>query len=284
MKPAPFAYHAPTSVDEAVALLGEFGPQDGRVLAGGQSLIPTMAFRVARPAHLVDINGIAELARMTVSDGVLTIGACVRHAAFESDAVPGATGALLRQVVRHIAHHPIRTRGTFCGSIAHADPASEWCCVMAALDGIVVLRSRRGVRRLRADEFFHGIMATALDEDELVVAAELPLLADGTRAGFQEFSRRKGDFAIAMALVCYRLENSAMAAPRVAIGGAEAQARRLPQAEEALRGRAPGAGVFAQAGAAAAAAIDPLEDINNSAAYRRGLVRTLVERALESAR
>jgi carbon-monoxide dehydrogenase medium subunit len=284
MKPAPFAYHAPTSVDEAVALLGEFGPQDGRVLAGGQSLIPTMAFRVARPAHLIDINGIAELARMTVRDGVLTIGACVRHAAFENDAVPGATGALLRQVVRHIAHHPIRTRGTFCGSIAHADPASEWCCVMAALDGAVVLRSRRGIRRLRADEFFHGIMATALDEDELVVAAELPLLPDGTRAGFAEFSRRKGDFAIAMALVCYRLENGAIAAPRVAIGGAEAQARRVPQAEQALRGRAPGAAAFAQAGAAAAAAIDPLEDINNTAAYRRSLVRTLVERALESAR
>jgi carbon-monoxide dehydrogenase medium subunit len=284
MKPAPFAYHAPTSVDEAVALLGEFGPQDGRVLAGGQSLIPTMAFRVARPAHLIDINGIAELARMTVRDGVLTIGACVRHAAFENDAVPGATGALLHQVVRHIAHHPIRTRGTFCGSIAHADPASEWCCVMAALDGVVVLRSRRGVRRLRADEFFHGIMATALDEDELVVAAELPLLSDGTRAGFAEFSRRKGDFAIAMALACYRLENGAMAAPRVAIGGAEAQARRLPQAEEALRGRPPSAAAFAQAGAAAAAAIDPLEDINTTAAYRRGLVRTMVERALESAR
>jgi carbon-monoxide dehydrogenase medium subunit len=284
MKPAPFAYHAPASVDEAVALLGEFGPQDGRVLAGGQSLIPTMAFRVARPAHLIDINGIAELARMTVRDGVLTIGACVRHAAFENDAVPGATGALLRQVVRHIAHHPIRTRGTFCGSIAHADPASEWCCVMAALDGIVVLRSRRGVRRLGADEFFHGIMATALDEDELVVAAELPLLPDDTRAGFAEFSRRKGDFAIAMALACYRLENGTIAAPRVAIGGAEAQARRLPQAEEALRGHAPGAEVFAKAGAAAAAAIDPLEDINTTAAYRRSLVRTLVERALESAR
>jgi carbon-monoxide dehydrogenase medium subunit len=284
MKPAPFTYHAPTSVDEAVALLGEFGPRDGRVLAGGQSLIPTMAFRVARPAHLIDINGIAELATMAVRDGVLAIGACVRHAAFERDAVPGATGALLRQVVRHIAHYPIRTRGTFCGSIAHADPASEWCCVMAALDGVVVLRGRRGVRRLRADEFFQGIMATALDEDELVVAAELPLLAEGTRAGFQEFSRRKGDFAIAMALVCYRLDNGAMVAPRVAIGGAEAQARRLPQAEDVLRGRAPGPEAFAQAGAAAAAAIDPLEDINNTAAYRRSLVRTLVERALESAR
>src|SRR5262245_52937990 len=272
MKPAPFIYHAPTSVDEAVALLAEWGPQDGRVLAGGQSLVPTMAFRVARPAHLIDINGIAELATLTVRDGVVRIGACVRHAAFESDTVPGPTGALLRKVVRNIAHYPIRTRGTFCGSIAHADPASEWCCVMAALDGVVVLRSRRGVRRLRAAEFYQGVMATALEDDELLVAAELPLLAEGTRTGFQEFSRRKGDFAIAMSLVCYRLGNNVMIEPRVAIGGAEACGRRIPQAEEALRGRAPGADVFAAAGEAAAAAIDPLEDINNTAAYRRSLV------------
>ena len=284
MKPAPFTYHAPTSVDEAVALLAQWGPQDGRVLAGGQSLIPTMAFRVARPAHLIDINGIADLARMTVDGKVVTIGACVRHAAFESDAVPGPTGALLRKVVRHIAHYPIRTRGTFCGSIAHADPASEWCCVMAALDGVVVLRSRRGVRRLPAAEFYQGVMATALAEDELLAAAELPLLPEGTRTGFQEFSRRRGDFAIAMALVCYRLENKVMADPRVAIGGAEACARRVPQAEAILRGRAPGADVFGAAGEAAAAAIEPLEDINNTAAYRRGLVRTLVARAGESAR
>jgi carbon-monoxide dehydrogenase medium subunit len=283
MKPAPFTYHAPSSVDEAVALLAQWGPQDGRVLAGGQSLVPTMAFRVARPAHLIDINGIGELAHVTSKDGVLSIGACVRHAAFETERVPGPTGALLRHVVRNIAHHPIRTRGTFCGSVAHADPASEWCCVMAALDGVVVLRSSRGERRLRAEEFFQGVMATAAEEDELVVAAELPLLAEGTRVGFQEFSRRKGDFAIAMALVCYGLENGLMSEPRVAIGGAEAQARRIPQAEQTLRGRAPGADVFAQAGAAAAAAIDPLEDINNTAAYRRSLVRTLVERALESA-
>jgi aerobic carbon-monoxide dehydrogenase medium subunit len=283
MKPAPFSYHAPTSVDEAVALLAQWGPQDGRILAGGQSLIPTMAFRVARPAHLIDINGIAELGRITVTGTVLTIGACVRHAAFESDTVPGPTGALLRKVVRNIAHHPIRTRGTFGGSIAHADPASEWCCVMAALDGIVALRSHRGDRLLRASDFFQGIMTTALEEDELLIAAKLPLLAEDTRTGFVEFSRRKGDFAIAMALVCYRLEQGAMVEPRVAIGGAEACARRVPQAEAALRGRAPGADVFANAGAAAAAAIDPLEDINNTAAYRRSLVRTLVERALESA-
>src|SRR5215831_127087 len=146
MKPAPFTYHAPASVDEAVALLAQWGPQDGRILAGGQSLVPTMAFRVARPAHLIDINGIAELDAITVKDGVLSIGACVRHAAFETGAVPGPTGALLRKVVGHIAHYPIRTRGTFCGSIAHADPAAEWCLVAAALGAEMVARSATGTR------------------------------------------------------------------------------------------------------------------------------------------
>ncbi|MDF2120296.1 FAD binding domain-containing protein [Roseiarcaceae bacterium H3SJ34-1] len=283
MKPASFSYHAPTSVDEAVALLAEFGPQDGRVLAGGQSLVPTMAFRMARPPHLIDINGIAELAALTVSAGVITIGACVRHAAFDSDILPGRTGDLLRKVVQNIAHYPIRTRGTFCGSVANADPASEWCCVTAALDGIVVLRSQRGVRRVPAAEFYQGVMATAVEEDELVVAAELPMLADDTRTGFVEFSRRKGDFAIAMALVTYRLENGAMIEPSVAIGGAESHPRRLREAEDVLRGQKPGGAVFAAAAEAAAAAIDPMADFNNTAAYRRGLVRTLTQRALESA-
>ena len=113
-----------------------------------------MAFRLARPTHLIDINGIAELAVLTVTDDVVSIGACVRHAAFDGGTVPGVTGALLRKVVQNIAHYPIRTRGTFCGSVANADPASEWCCVMAALDGLVILRSRRGMRRISAADFY----------------------------------------------------------------------------------------------------------------------------------
>jgi aerobic carbon-monoxide dehydrogenase medium subunit len=284
MKPASFSYHAPTSLDEAIALLAELAPQDGRVLAGGQSLVPTMAFRVARPSHLIDINGIAELAELTATDDVVRIGACVRHAAFESDTVPGVTGTLLREVVQNIAHYPIRTRGTFCGSIANADPASEWCCVMAALEGVVLLRSRRGMRRVPAAEFYQGIMTTALQEDELIVACELPILPNDTLTGFVEFSRRKGDFAIAMALVTYRLERGAMVEPRVAIGGAEPYARRLPEVESLLRGQMTCEAVFSAAAEAAALAIDPMEDINNTASYRRGLVRTLVQRALEAAK
>ena len=284
MKPAAFSYHTPRSVSEAVALLAKYAPQDGRVLAGGQSLVPTMAFRAAQPAHLIDINGIDELASLKLENDKVSIGACVRHAAFESDTVPGATGALLRKVVPHIAHYPIRTRGTFCGSVANADPASEWCCVMAALDGVIVLQSRRGERRLKAVEFYQGVMTTALQEDELLVCCELPMLPNATRSGFVEFSRRKGDFAIAMALVTYRCNGRNIADARVAIGGAEPRARRMPGAEAALIGASPAMGAFAEAAEAAAAACDPMEDLNNTADYRRGLVRTLVERALESAK
>ena len=283
MKPASFKYYAPTSLDEAVALLAELGPQDGRILAGGQSLVPTMAFRMARPAHIIDINGIAELATVMVKDNVLAIGACVRHAVFEAGTVPGVTGALLRKVVQNIAHYPIRTRGTFCGSVANADPASEWCCVMAALDGVVLARSQRGIRRIAAADFFQGVMATVLEEDELIVAAELPLLLEDTVTGFVEFSRRKGDFAVAMALVTYRLESGSIIEPRVAIGGAETHPRRLPEAEALLSGKMPEGGAFSAAAKTAALAIDPMEDINNTAGYRRKLVQTLLQRALETA-
>src|SRR5438067_10944259 len=175
MKPAAFRYHAPKTVDEAVALLAEFAADDGRVLAGGQSLVPTMAFRLARPAHLVDINGITELDRLAAQEGALAIGACVRHAAFHRPAIAGPLGNLLAFVVRHIAHYPIRTRGTFCGSLAHADPASEWCLVAATLGGEIKARSAHGTRRIAAADFFQGLMATALEDDELLEEARLPV-------------------------------------------------------------------------------------------------------------
>lgn len=284
MKPSRFSYHAPRSVDEAVALLAELAPDDGRILAGGQSLVPTMAYRMARPAHLIDINGIAVLAEIAVDGDHVRIGACVRHAAFErADAVPGPTGRLLSRVMRHIAHHPIRTRGTMCGSLVNADPASEWCCVVAALDGTIVAQSERGERRIAAVEFFQGIMTTDLQEDELVTAVELPLLPADTRCGFTEFSRRPGDFAIAMALATYRPDGDRVAEPRLAIGGAEPAPRRIPEAEAALAGQTAAGAAFARAAEAAAEAVDPMEDSINTVAYRRTLVRTLARRALESA-
>ena len=134
MKSVPFRYHAVQTIDEAVAVLGQVAPEDGRILAGGQSLVPTMAFRLARPAHLVDINAVEDLERLAVDGDELSIGACVRHAAFHRPVADGPLGTLLSEVVRNIAHYPIRQRGTFCGSLAHADPASEWCLVAATLD------------------------------------------------------------------------------------------------------------------------------------------------------
>jgi aerobic carbon-monoxide dehydrogenase medium subunit len=281
MKVAPFRYHAPRTIDEAVTLLAEVAPLDGRVLAGGQSLVPIMAFRLTRPAHLVDINGVDALRRLAVEGERLCIGACVRHAAFHRPVVDGPLGQLLSTVVRHIAHHPIRTRGTFCGSVAHADPASEWCSVAAALDAEIVARSVRGRRVIPAREFFAGIMTTTLAEDELLTEVRLPLLAPDTRFGFYEFNRRAGDFALAMALAAYRVENGRIVEPRLAVGGAEPHARRIADAEQALAGRAPTAESFADAAERAAAAVDPMEDAQTTAEYRRDLVRTVARRALE---
>lgn len=203
MKVAPFRYHAPQTIDEAVSLLAEVAPLDGRILAGGQSLVPIMAFRLSRPTHLVDINGVEALRRLAIDGDRLGIGACVRHSAFHRPAVEGPLGELLSTVVRHIAHYPIRARGTFCGSIAHADPASEWCTVAAALGAEMVAQSVRGTRVIPAHEFFAGIMTTTLEDDELLTEVRLPLLPPDTRFGFYEFNRRAGDFALAMALAVY---------------------------------------------------------------------------------
>ena len=283
MKPAPFIRHTPRSVDAAIAALGEYAAQDGRVLAGGQSLVPIMAFRMARPAHLIDINEVAGLDRLAVEDDTLSIGALVRHAAFHRPVAAGPLGPLLSYVARHIAHYPIRMRGTFCGSLAHADPSSEWCLVAATLGGQLVARSVRGERIIAAADFLEGIMSTALAEDELLCEARLPLLPDDSRFGFYEFSRRAGDFAMAAALVTYRLEGGVIADARVGLGGAEDRPRRIAQAEAALNGQPPDDKAFRAAAEIAAEVIDPLEDAQTSADYRRDLVRAVTRRALEHA-
>jgi carbon-monoxide dehydrogenase medium subunit len=281
MKPAPFVRHVPKTLEEALKILAEVAPQDGRVLAGGQSLVPIMAFRLAKPAHLVDINEVAGLDKLASDGKMLTIGARVRHAAFHKPVVDNPLGQLLSVVARHIAHYPIRMRGTFCGSLAHADPASEWCLVAATLDAALVARSVRGERLLGAKDFFVGIMSTALAEDELLVEARLPLLSKDTKFGFNEFNRRAGDFAMAASLATYRLQAGKMADVRVGLGGAESFPRRIPEAEAALNSQSPGDGIFRAAAEAAAKAIDPLEDHQTNADYRRDLVCAVVRRALE---
>lgn len=283
MKPASFEYHRPGTVEEAVALLARYAPADGRILAGGQSLVPTMAFRLARPGHLVDINGIDALRHIRQEGDEICIGACVRHADFHRPVCDGPLGRLLSTVVKDIAHYPIRMRGTFCGSVAHADPASEWCLVSATLDATMVAVSARGERLIPAAAFFETVMTTALAEDELLREVRIPTLPDDTKFGFEEFNRRAGDFGIAMALTTFRLENGLIADPRIGVGGAEDRPRRIADAEAALAGKTPGDEAFRAAADAAAAAIDPMEDHNTSARYRRDLVATLTRRALEKA-
>ena len=205
----------------------------------------------------------------------------MRHAAFHKPVVDNPLGKLLAYVARHVAHYPIRVRGTFCGSLAHADPASEWCLTAATLDATMVAKSTRGERSIAAKDFFAGIMATALAEDELLAEVKLPLLARDAKFGFNEFNRRAGDFALSAALVTYRLQDKKIVGARVGVGGAEACPRRIAQAEGALNGQTPSDAAFRSAAEAAATAIDPLEDHQTDADYRRDLVRAVVRRALE---
>jgi carbon-monoxide dehydrogenase medium subunit len=280
MKAPPFAWHRPASLAEAAAILAEVAPQDGRVLAGGQSLLPAMALRVARPPHLVDIGGIAELGTLAVEGSVLRIGAMVRHAAFHRAVEPGPLGLLMAKVVRHVAHWPIRNRGSFGGSLCHADPASEWPLVAVVLGAQMTALSVAGPRRIAAAEFLRGPLQTALAPDELLCAVTLPLLPADARFGFEEVARRAGDFAQAMALAVLRLDaRGRIADARIGIGGVEPVPRRLRAIEALIEGQAPSLALCAQAGTAAAAEAEPMED----APYRRALVRAVVERALARA-
>jgi carbon-monoxide dehydrogenase medium subunit len=283
MKPAPFVRHVPKTLDEALRILAKVAPQDGRVLAGGQSLVPIMAFRLAKPAHLIDINEVADLDKITSDGKTLSVRACVRHAAFHKSVVENPLSRLLSAVARHIAHYPIRVRGTFCGSLAHADPASEWSLVAATLGAQMIVASARGKHTIAADDFFAGIMTTALAEDELLSEARLPLPPGDTQLGFYEFSRRAGDYALAMALASFRIVDGVIAEPRVGLGGVEEKPRRIAEAERALNGQPPGDAAFRAAAEAAAAVVDPLEDIQANADYRRDLVRAVTRRALERA-
>ena len=282
MKSAPFRYSAPASIAQATALLAELG-DDGKVIAGGQSLVPMMNFRLVRPGHLVDINRIAELDYVRVEQSELRIGALARHVRFERALAPGPLGALLPSIARHIAHLPIRTRGTFVGSLAHADPAAEWCTVAVTLDAEITAESSSGRRTIPARELFRTLFTTALTPGELITEVRLPVLSDDWKAGFCEFSRRAGDYAIVLAVVAVRLSGERIAEARVGLGGVADRPIRAPGAEAALVGATAGADAFAAAGHAAAEGVEPLEDVQASAGYRRDLVRVMVRRALEGA-
>lgn len=283
MKAAPFVLHRPETVEEAAGLMAELADDGGIVLAGGQSLVPMMALRLAYPSHLIDINGIDGLSKIGIADGVLSIGATVRHAFFHhAQPQAGALGRLLATVVRHIAHYPIRQRGTFCGSLAHADPASEWCLVASTLDATALLKTTSGSRAVGLGEFIEGAMATSREADEMLVEARLPLLPENARFGFYEFNRRAGDFALGMALAVYETEDGLMRNVRIGLGGIEERPRRIEAAEAVLEGRRAGSEAFAEAAQAALAGLEPMEDATTSSLYRRDLAAVVIRRALES--
>lgn len=283
MKASKFTYYEPTSVEQAVMMLADVAGQDGRILAGGQTLVPAMALRFAQPAYLIDINGIAALREVAELDGRLRIGAGVRHAAFHRPIASGPLGALLSEVVQHIAHLPIRTRGTFCGSIANADPASEWCLVSVTLAATIHARSMAGARDIAAADFFQGYMTTALAADELLVSASLPLLPPTTRYGFEEVSRRAGDFAQAMALAVLEVRDGRMHDVRIGVGGVESTPRRIAAAEALLQGQVPSDMLWEQAARAASADVAPVDADTQGQQYRRHLTHTVVRRALARA-
>lgn len=282
MKPAAFDYHAPATVESALALLCSHG-EEARILAGGQSLVPTMAFRMARPGVLIDINRIPGLAHATADGGTLRIGALARHAWFETPRVAGPLGRLLPLVAQHIAHAPIRMRGTFCGSLAHADPASEWCATTLALGGTLVLAGRDGHREVAAEDWFQGVFTTAIAPGEILIEVRLPLLGDDWRCGFAEFARRAGDFALAMAVVAVRIEAGSVQEARIGLGGVGGRPVLASMAAAALIGQPPGEAAARLAAMQAAAECDPQDDIHASATYRRDLIGTMVRRALAMA-
>jgi aerobic carbon-monoxide dehydrogenase medium subunit len=281
VKPAPFAYHRADSVAEAVALLAELG-DEAKILAGGLSLVPMMNFRLARPAALVDITRIEGLSYLKASaqDG-LRVGALTTHRAVETcrdPAVLAGYGVLPRSA-RWIGHYPIRSRGTFGGSIAHADPAAEWCLLAVLLDAQVVLTGPRGRRSVPAAEFFLGYYTTAAGPDEMVTELWFP--RPRPRAVLTEFAQRQGDFAIVAVAVCADIDDGVCREGRVVLGGVGP----LPVEVNAspLAGQPADEGTWQAMGEHAASQIDPPEDGHGTAEYRRALTATLVARALAEA-
>lgn len=277
MKPAPFGLMTPTTTDEALAMLAEHDGE-ARPLAGGQSLVPMMNFRLARPSVLIDLNRIADLAGVQDGGAYLSIGAMTRWSALENNPDVAASAPLIAAALLNVAHRPIRNRGTIGGSLCHADPAAEMPAVMLALDATLLARSADGEREIPASAFFDGVLSTALEPNELLVEIRVPKPAAGTGAAFQELSRRKGDFALAGVAAQVTQTGDTVADVRLAACGVGDGPVRLSNAEEAYR--SGGADAAAQA---AAEEVDPESDIHADAAYRRKLAAAMTRRALVAA-
>ena len=279
MKLPTFEYAAPRTLDEAIALLAS--RSGAKALAGGQSLIPTMAFRLAAPALLVDLGKITGLERIEAREDFTALGARVRWRDILASAVLKSAQPLLVAAIEHVAHYQIRNRGTVGGSLAHADPAAELPGIAVTCDAQIHLRGKTGLRRISAGEFFVGPLSTLLRDDELIVEMRFPAWPAARRWGFQEVSPRRGDFPYAGVAAFYDLDANGKACnAHVGVIGACHRPHRIAAAEAALNGRSVDADVIRGAAAAAEKAVDPPGDLHASAAYRRSLVGTLLERAL----
>ena len=283
MKPPKFDYHAPATIDEAVALLERYGG-DAKVLAGGQSLMPMLNFRLARPAALVDVNRIAALAYIREDDGTVAFGAMTRQRTIEFSPLVAARLPLLREATRWVGHLPIRSRGTIGGSLAHADPSAEYPAVLTALGGEVVVQGPRGRRTVKAADLFETYLTTTLAAEELVVEVRLPAMPAGAGYAFEEFARRHGDFAIVgIAAMVVSRAGDRCASARLAASGAGPVPVRLRAAEEILERDGLGAAAIEAAAARAAELVQPDSDVHASADYRRHLTRVLTGRAITRA-
>jgi aerobic carbon-monoxide dehydrogenase medium subunit len=275
-------YEAPATIAEAVDLLAEH-QDEASVLAGGQSLIPLLALRLARPAVLIDINRVGELSGVSVTDGWVAIGAMTReYAAEESETVAGSV-PLLAAALPLVGHEAIRSRGTIGGSMAHADPAAELPAVARALDAEFVVRSRSGDRVVPAAEWFEGYLATSRRDDEILVEVRFPAAGPDTGVAFQEVARRHGDFAIVGLAASLTLTDRAISDARLAFAGIADVPVRAADAEDLLAGERPSAELFDEAARRATADIDPPADLNGSPEYRKKVAATLVRRALRAA-
>jgi aerobic carbon-monoxide dehydrogenase medium subunit len=282
MKLPPFDYEAPQTVSEAVALLAEHG-DEASVLAGGQSLIPLLALRLARPAVLIDINGVAELSGVSAINGWTAIGATTReYVAEESERVADAV-PLLAAALPFIGHEAIRSRGTVGGSMAHADPAAELPAVARALDAEFLVRSQAGERVIPAAEWFEGYLTTSRRPDELLVEVRFPAAGRGTGVSFLEVARRHGDFAIVGLATSLTLSDGAISDARLALSGLSDVPVRAAAAEDLLVGERPSAELFDEAARCAIADADPPSDLHGSSDYRKAIAAALVRRGLRAA-
>ena len=283
MKSPAFDYVRPTSVAEALAALTAH-EGGAKVIAGGQSLVPMLNFRLLAPTVLVDINGIAELDFIREeAGGGLLIGALTRHHRLMTSPAVRHRFPVLAEAMRHVAHLAIRNRGTIGGSLSHADPAAELPMMAVLLDATLTLTGPSGNRDIAASDFFEGALTTVLAEDELLTGVNLPALPPGAGWGFHEYARRAGDFALAAAGATLAAADDRAVDVRLAVTGVEQTPRRLSAAEAALDGRPVDAESIAAAVAEVRAAIDPIDDLHGSAEYRRHLVGGLVARALKDA-